>query len=72
MIFQSEEDDDLWVKNKMLVQINRKLRKKGATIRKSHDCLIAYHGIYYKIPVLHRDRDFSLIEKHTKLKTINT
>ncbi|MGD9162275.1 MAG: PIN domain-containing protein [Desulfobacteraceae bacterium] len=50
----------------------RKLRKKGATIRKSNDCLIAYHSIYYMIPVLHRDRDFSLIEKHTKLKTINT
>ena len=50
----------------------RKLRKKGTTIRKSNDCLIACHGIYYMIPVLHRDRDFSLIEKHTKLKTVNT
>ena len=44
------------------------LRKKGVTIRKSNDCLIAYHAIHFDARVLHVDRDFSLMSKYTQLK----
>jgi predicted nucleic acid-binding protein len=49
----------------------RKLKKKGITIRKSNDCLIGYHAIYYDIPVLHRDRDFTLMSEYSNLKIVN-
>jgi predicted nucleic acid-binding protein len=48
----------------------RSLRKKGATIRKSLDCLIAYSAIRNSLPLLHKDRDFDIISKHTKLKLL--
>ncbi|MBN2161237.1 MAG: PIN domain-containing protein [Spirochaetes bacterium] len=48
----------------------RSLKKKGATIRKSMDCLIAYAAIKNGLPLLHRDRDFDIIAKHSKLKLI--
>jgi len=49
----------------------RSLKKKGVTIRKSLDCLIAYAAIKNGLPLLHRDRDFNIIAKHTKLKKIS-
>jgi hypothetical protein len=39
----------------------RKLRKKGITIRKSNDCLIAWYAIKYSLNILHKDRDFDQI-----------
>lgn len=48
----------------------RKLKKAGKTIRKSNDCLIAYHAIVYDIPILHRDRDFSVVAQHSNLKVV--
>jgi predicted nucleic acid-binding protein len=48
----------------------RKLKKADKTIRKSNDCLIAYHALFYNIPVLHRDRDFSIMAQHSNLKVI--
>lgn len=41
--------------------IYRKLRKKGITIRKSNDCLIAWQAIKNQIRIIHNDRDFDLI-----------
>lgn len=46
----------------------RELRKKGITIRETNDILIAFHCIYCNIPILHKDRDFGLISKHSDLK----
>jgi len=46
----------------------RSLRKKGLTIRKSNDCLIAFYAIEFSTPLVHSDSDFDLISKHTKLK----
>jgi predicted nucleic acid-binding protein len=43
------------------VNIYRKLRKKGISIRKSNDCIIAYYAFKYSLKILHRDRDFDLI-----------
>jgi len=48
----------------------RSLKKKGVTIRKSIDCLIAHSAIKNGLPLLHRDRDFDIIAKHTKLQVI--
>ena len=49
-------------------ELYRSLRKKGLTIRKSNDCLIAFYAIEFSIPLAHSDGDFDLISKHTKLK----
>jgi predicted nucleic acid-binding protein len=46
------------------VDIYRKLRQKGITIRKSNDCLIAYYAIKYSLKIIHNDRDFDNILSH--------
>lgn len=46
----------------------RQLRKKGVTIRKSNDCLIAAYAIHHGAEVFHNDRDFDLISQHSSLK----
>jgi predicted nucleic acid-binding protein len=51
-------------------ELYRSIKKKRATIRKSLDCLIAYTAIKNGLPLLHRDRVFDIISKHTKLKLI--
>lgn len=47
-------------------ELYRSLRKKGVTIRKSNDCLIAHYAIKHGLDVLHQDRDFDVIFKHIK------
>ena len=49
-------------------EIYRSLRKKGITIRKPVDCMIASVAIDYNIYLLHNDRDFDHIAKHLKLR----
>ena len=46
----------------------RELRKKGVTIRKSNDCLIAVYAISYGAELLHFDRDYDIIALHSPLK----
>ena len=46
------------------VNIYRSLRKRGVSIRKSNDCLIARYAYKYSLFILHRDRDFDLILKN--------
>lgn len=43
--------------------ICRGLRKKGVTIRKSNDCIIAAFARRFNMQVLHIDRDFKIMEK---------
>jgi predicted nucleic acid-binding protein len=50
-------------------ELYRGLRKKGLTIRKSNDCLIAFYAIEFSRTLVHLDNDFELISKHSKLKT---
>ncbi len=45
----------------------RQLRKQGVTVRKSIDCLIASVALYFKLPVLHRDRYLTHIARHSDL-----
>ena len=49
-------------------EIYRTLRRKGITIRKPVDCMIAAVAIENDIPLLHNDKDFVPIEKHFGLK----
>jgi len=49
-------------------ELYRSLRKKGITIRKPVDCMIASVAIEYDIQLLHNDRDFDHIAKRSKLR----
>jgi predicted nucleic acid-binding protein len=49
-------------------EVYRSLRKRGVTIRKPVDCMIASVAIEHDIPLLHNDRDFDYIAKYTNLK----
>jgi predicted nucleic acid-binding protein len=49
-------------------ELYRSLGKKGLTIRKSNDCLIAFYAIEFSIPLAHADGDFDVIGNHSKLK----
>jgi len=51
-------------------EIYRNLRRKGITIRKPVDCMIAAVAIEHDIPLLHNDKDFIPIEKHFGLKRL--
>ncbi len=46
----------------------RFLRKKGITIRKANDCLIAAICIEMDLKLMHNDKDFDNIAKYTSLK----
>ena len=48
-------------------ELFRSLRKRGVTIRRSNDCLIAYFAIWFAVPLVHSDRDFDLMVEHTEL-----
>ncbi|GHU14941.1 twitching motility protein PilT [Spirochaetia bacterium] len=50
------------------IDLYRSLRKKGITIRKPYDCLIASYAIINDIYLFHNDTDFDQIEKGSKLK----
>lgn len=49
----------------------RHLRRKGLTVRKPIDCMIAAVAIEHDVPLLHNDRDFHPLERHYGLKTIS-
>ena len=51
-------------------KLYRELRKKGTTVRKPNDCLIAVYAIRNNISLLQDDRDFQLIAQHSKLKIV--
>jgi predicted nucleic acid-binding protein len=50
------------------INLYRSLRKKGITIRKPYDCLIASYAILEDIHLLHNDSDFKQMENNSKLK----
>ena len=49
----------------------RSLRKKGITIRKTADVIIATFCIEQQIPLLFLDRDFLPFVEHLKLQTVS-
>ncbi len=48
----------------------RYLRKKGVTVRKTIDTIIATFCIENNFTLLHNDKDFLPFEKHLKLKVV--
>jgi predicted nucleic acid-binding protein len=48
----------------------RSLRRRGVTIRKPVDCMIASVAIEHDVALLHNDRDFDPIETHCGLKVV--
>ena len=48
----------------------RFLRKKGLTVRKTMDCLIATYCIQNNLPLLYSDKDFDAFSKHLGLKSV--
>lgn len=46
----------------------RSLRRKGITIRKAADCMIAAVSLEHDVPLLHHDRDFDPMETHCGLR----
>jgi predicted nucleic acid-binding protein len=49
-------------------QLYRSARRAGVTIRSGVDCLIATCALRHGLPVLHHDRDFSLLARVSPLK----
>ena len=49
-------------------EVYRSLRKRGVTIRKPVDCMIASVAIEHDIPLLHNDRDFNYMAKYSNLR----
>lgn len=49
----------------------RFLRKRGMTIRKTIDCLIATFCIKNALAILHSDSDFDPFEQHLQLKVVH-
>ena len=47
----------------------RLLRKRGITIRRTIDCLIATFCINHNLPLLHDDQDFRPFEQHLGLRS---
>ena len=48
----------------------RKLRKKGITIRKTADIIIATFCVEEKLPLLYTDRDFIPFSEHLGLRSV--
>jgi predicted nucleic acid-binding protein len=46
----------------------RTARRRGETVRKLIDCLIAAHAIRVRAPLLHADADFDVLARHTGLQ----
>jgi len=49
-------------------EMYRSLRRRGITIRKPLDCMIAAVAIAHEAQLLHSDRDFDPLQKHFGLK----
>ena len=49
----------------------RRCREGGDQVRKLIDCLIAAVAIRAEVPVLHRDKDFDSLARHTELQTVH-
>ena len=43
-------------------------RRQGETVRKMIDCLVAAVAIRVDAPVLHMDRDYDILARHTPMQ----
>lgn len=65
-LLRLEITEPIWLE---AAELYRNLRKKGLTIRKTNDCIIAATALHYQACLLHNDRDFEAIQQHYPLKT---
>lgn len=56
--------------NERAADLYRRCRARGVTIRSLFDCLIAAVAIRVGAAVLHEDRDFDALARHTELTTV--
>ncbi len=54
----------------LAAEVYRQLRGQGLTIRKTNDCIIAATAIAHGVPLLHNDRDFETLSRHSTLETL--
>ena len=54
------------------VELYRRARRDGITVRSSVDCLIAACALRHDLTVLHRDRDFDLLARTSALRSRST
>ena len=55
------------VDSDMAAALFRRCRRRGETVRRLIDCLIAAVAIRNNVPVLHADADFNVLARHTEL-----
>jgi predicted nucleic acid-binding protein len=48
----------------------RACRRAGETPRALSDCVVAAVAVRHDVPVLHRDRDFDVLARHTPLRVV--
>lgn len=53
-------------------ELYRTGRRKGITIRKPNDCLIAHYAISYQVSLLHNDVDFDQIALFSELRVFRS
>jgi len=58
-------NEKIWV---LAAEIYRQQRKRGITIRKTNDCIIAATALHYDCCLLHNDKDFTAIQKNYPLR----
>jgi predicted nucleic acid-binding protein len=46
----------------------RACRRRGETVRRLIDCLIAAHAMRVDVPILHADADFDVLARHTEVR----
>jgi predicted nucleic acid-binding protein len=67
LIFRQMLGEELAVKS---AENYRILRKKGVTVRKTIDVIIATFCVASDLPLLHSDKDFTTMVKHLNLKAV--
>ncbi|MBK7820654.1 MAG: PIN domain nuclease [Tessaracoccus sp.] len=55
----------------LAASLQRACRRAGDTVRNLGDCQIAAVALRLDVPVLHRDRDFDVLARHTGLRTVS-
>lgn len=65
-LMRLEISEAVWLE---AADLYRTLRKRGLTIRKTNDCVIAATALHYQCCLLHNDRDFDAIQQHYPLRT---
>lgn len=64
-------DDNIMLITNEAIDLYRNLRKKGITIRKSVDCLIASYALVNNLHLFFIDKDFENIYQNSEMKIIS-